>query len=88
MYTFLTENDTQALTATPLPGYTLLTGQELKGDSVVSEKDREKTIKMLHTYSQIPPPECRKAYYFTGNSIDDIKRLGFGVSLCTVVPWK
>jgi hypothetical protein len=82
IYTFLTENDNHALTATPMPGYSLFTGQELKGDSVVSEKDRDKTIKMFYmpfqTYSQIPlmstAPECRKAYYFTCSSVDDTKR--------------
>lgn len=78
MYTFQRENDTHALTATPMPGYTLLTGPELKGDAVVSDKDRAKTIKMFYTPFQLSSPrapECSKAYYFTCSSADEAKRL-------------
>lgn len=83
IYTFQSESDSHALTATPVPGYTLLTGEELTGDVVVSEKDRDKTIKMLYSpiqscsqaSLQSTAPECRKAYYFISDSVDETRRL-------------
>jgi len=61
LYSFLTPTDLTALTATPLPGFTLLTGSSLKGDSGCSEKDREKVIKLVH-------PNTRRTYYLAGTS--------------------
>ena len=83
LYTFKSESDCQALTATPMPGYTVLTGPELKGESGIAEKDREKTIKMFYAPLMTSQPcsssvsaACRKAYFFTGTCLAEVKRLG------------
>ena len=47
LYAFRTELDERAMTATPLPGYTVLTGAQLRGDPSVAERDRDKIIKMF-----------------------------------------
>ena len=61
LYSFRTEVDPCALTATPVPGFTVLTGAQLKGDSGCSEKDRDKVIKMYH-------PPSKRTYFFAGTS--------------------
>ena len=81
LYTFKSESDCQAMTATPMPGYTVLTGLELKGESGIAEKDRDKTIKMFYAPLMTSQPSsvsaaCRKAYFFTGSSVVEVKRLG------------
>ena len=83
LYTFKSESDCQALTATPMPGYTVLTGPELKGESGIAEKDRDKTIKMFYAPLMTSQPcsssvsaACRKAYFFTGTCLAEVKRLG------------
>ena len=84
LYTFKSESDCQALTATPMPGYTVLTGPELKGESGIAEKDRDKTIKMFYAPLMTSQPcsssvsaACRKAYFFTGTCLAEVKRLGW-----------
>jgi len=67
LYSFRTEVDTSALTATPLPGFTIATGAGLKGDSGCSDKDRDKVIKMFH-------PSSKRTYYFAGNSPVEVER--------------
>jgi len=64
-----------------MPGYTLLTGDELEGDILVHEKDRDKTIKMFYMPIQSSGAsvlssalECRKAYYFISDCADEIRR--------------
>lgn len=59
--------DPCALTATPVPGFNVLTGVQLKGDSGCSEKDRDKVIKMYH-------PPSKRTYYFAGTSAKDVER--------------
>ena len=67
LYSFRTEQEGHALTATPLPGYTVVTGQALKGDSGCSEKDRDKVIKMFH-------PSSKRTYYFAGTNPAEVER--------------
>ena len=67
LYSFRSEVDPCALTATPVPGFTILTGSQLKGDSGCSEKDRDKVIKMYH-------PPSKRTYYFAGTSAQDVER--------------
>lgn len=69
LYSFRSEVDNSALTATPLPGFTILTGAQLKGDSGsgCSEKDRDKVIKMFH-------PSSKRTYYFAGTNPSDVER--------------
>ena len=85
LYTYRTEGDAFALTATPMPGYTVLYGNELKGDGSVSEKDRDKIIKMVflpsafvggHGGLQVGGAQSgyRKAYYFAGTQPEEVER--------------
>ena len=84
LYTFRSEGERHALTATPMPGYTVLQGHELKGDSSVAERDREKIIKMFFQPKQQPvsggavsavsAAQLRKVYYFAGNSVEEVQR--------------
>jgi len=67
LYSFRSEVDPCALTATPVPGFSILTGSQLKGDSGCSEKDRDKVIKMYH-------PPSKRTYYFAGTSAPDVER--------------
>jgi len=67
LYSFRSEAEGHALTATPLPGYTVITGSALKGDSGCSEKDREKVIKMFH-------PSSKRTYYFAGTNQAEVER--------------
>ena len=67
LYSFRSPADTSALTATPLPGSTVLTGPGLKGDSGCAEKDREKVVKVVHGAS-------RRTYYFAGTSASEMER--------------
>ncbi len=82
LYTFRTESDERALTATPLPGYTVLTGAQLKGDASVPEKEREKTIKMFVQPQQASATQqpaasdsqFKKVYYFAGTTPEEVER--------------
>ena len=71
LYSFRSEAEGHALTATPLPGYTVITGSALKGDSGCSEKDREKVIKMFH-------PSSKRTYYFAGTNQAEVERYDGG----------
>ena len=76
LYSYHKETDSQALTASPLPGYTILHGDELKGDEFVHEGDRDRVIKMFVRRSsfvsygdgsstlKLQNAACKKAYYF------------------------
>ena len=67
LYSFRAEADTEALTATPVPGFTVLTGPGLKGDGGCSERDRDRVIKLTHAQS-------KRTYYFAGNVPGDVER--------------
>ena len=85
LYSFRSHTDNFALTATPLPGYAVLTGPELKNDSLVPEAERELTIKLTVLPSRMGVAEesqaFRKLYYFCGKSKDDILRYRNGTSV-------
>ena len=66
LYSFRGESDSSALTATPVPGFTVMAGQELS-DKDASDKDRDKIIKMFH-------PSTNKVYYFAGASRREVAR--------------
>ena len=52
LYSFRGPNDLTALTASPLPGLFVYYGHaHLKGDSSVSDKDKDRTIKITHVQS-------------------------------------
>lgn len=85
LYTYRTENDERALTATPMPGYAVLYGNELRGDGSVMERDRDKIIKMVflpstfvggHGGLQVGGAQngYRKAYYFAGTQPEEVER--------------
>jgi hypothetical protein len=81
LYTFKAEEDCHALTATPMPGYTVLSGLELKGEPGVVDRDRDRTIKMFYAPLMTSQQSaasvsaaCRKAYFFVGGSPAEVKR--------------
>jgi len=67
LYSFRTETDGAALTATPIPGFCVSTGAELKGDAHAPEKDRGRIIKLHH-------PSNKRLYYFAGISEPEVER--------------
>lgn len=62
LYSFRSHSDQRAVTATPIPGYTIDKAVELKGESV---GDKEKVFKMHHT---------KKVYYFQAESKDVVDK--------------
>ena len=93
LYAFRTELDERAMTATPLPGYTVLTGAQLRGDPAVAERDRDKIIKMFVQQSSngvnsdpssISQLVFQKVYYFAGSSVEEVQRLEARTCLCCV----
>ena len=67
LYSFRTETDGAALTATPIPGFCVSTGAERKGDAHAPEKDRGRIIKLHH-------PSNKRLYYFAGISEPEVER--------------
>ena len=54
LYSFKTAESSEALTATPIPGHTVLGGAtELRGDSLVTEKERDKVVKLFYQNNQL-----------------------------------
>lgn len=82
LYSFKSSEATEALTATPIPGHTVMGGAELRGDSMVTDKEKEKTFKLFYAPNQFNsnnnsspvPVAARKTYYLTGNSSQEIER--------------
>ena len=55
LYSFKTAESSEALTATPIPGHTVLGGAtELRGDSLVTEKERDKVVKLFYQNTNHP----------------------------------
>ena len=67
LYCYRTAQDRVALTATPLPGFGVATGPELKGDSHAPDKDRGRIIKLHH-------PSSKRVYYFAGKTETEVER--------------
>ena len=78
LYSFKSNEASEALTATPIPGLTVMGGADWKGDAMVSDKD--KTLKLC--YSTVTPSNnnshvplaARKTYYLMANTKEDIER--------------
>ena len=93
LYAFRTELDERAMTATPLPGYTVLSGAQLRGDPAVAERDRDKIIKMFvqqssngvnSSSSDASQLVFQKVYYFAGSSVEEVQRSEARTCLCCV----
>ncbi|RXG53709.1 FYVE, RhoGEF and PH domain-containing protein 2 [Armadillidium vulgare] len=52
LYSYKNVDDQQALTATPMPGFTITRIQNLKCENGLSEKDRDKAFKVYHSKKQ------------------------------------
>ena len=78
LYSFKSNEASEALTATPIPGLMVMGGSDWKGDAMVSDKD--KTLKLC--YSTVTPSNnnshvplaARKTYYLMANTKEDIER--------------
>ncbi|XP_033342039.2 FYVE, RhoGEF and PH domain-containing protein 1 [Megalopta genalis] len=62
LYTFKSESENMALTATPMPGFLVTEATELSDEDPLSLKDRPKALKMHHS---------RKSYYLQASSEED-----------------
>ncbi|XP_078049056.1 FYVE, RhoGEF and PH domain-containing protein 4 [Augochlora pura] len=62
LYTFKSESENMALTATPMPGFLVTEAIELSDEDPLSLKDRPKALKMHHS---------RKSYYLQASSQED-----------------
>lgn len=65
LYTFKSETERLALTATPMPGYTLTEGNDLPDEDPLNLRDRKGTFKIHHS---------RKCYYLQASSQQDKDR--------------
>ncbi|XP_057342226.1 FYVE, RhoGEF and PH domain-containing protein 4-like isoform X2 [Microplitis mediator] len=74
LYTFKSDSESLALTATPMPGYTLTEGNELPDDDPLSQRDRKGSFKIYHS---------RKCYYLQASSYEDKERWTHALSLAT-----
>jgi len=81
LFSFKSDEDTAALTATPIPGYAVVGGADLRGDPLVSEKDRDRVVKIFYASNSLNnnsthpvPISARKTYYLTADSSKDMKR--------------
>ena len=71
LYSFKTENDSVALTATPLPGYQVATASELSGQLAIGEKESaERTIRLQHP-SRV---NKKRVNYFVAETVHDAQR--------------
>lgn len=62
LYTFKSESENMALTATPMPGFIVTEGIKLSDEDPLSFKDRSRALKMHHS---------RKSYYLQALSDED-----------------
>ena len=82
LYSFKSAESSEALTATPIPGHTVLGGAELRGDSAVVDKEKDRVVKLFYTPNQFSsnnnsspvPIAARKTYYLTGHSSQEMER--------------
>ncbi|XP_011302687.1 FYVE, RhoGEF and PH domain-containing protein 1 [Fopius arisanus] len=74
LYTFKSEAENLALTATPMPGYTLTEGNDLPDEDPLNPRDRKGTFKIHHS---------RKCYYLQASSQQDMDRWMHALSLAT-----
>ena len=82
LYSFKSEDASEALTATPMPGWSVMGGDELKGDTNVSDKEKDKVVKLFYASNLFnnnsnahpAPVMARKTYYLVGSSKDEMER--------------
>ena len=82
LYSFKSDEALEALTATPIPGLTVLGGPDWKGDTVVSDKEKHLYLKLCYASVAQPsnnnasqiPSAARKTYYLMANDKEDIER--------------
>lgn len=65
LYTFKSENERTALTATPMPGFTVTDATDLRDDDPLNNKDRVRAFKIHHS---------RKCYYLQAFSQENKDR--------------
>ena len=65
LYTFKSDSENMAMTATPLPGFTVIEATELSDEDPLNAKDRIRAIKIYHS---------RKCYYLQASSQEDKER--------------
>ena len=65
LYSFKSDTETTALTATPMPGFTVTEGMDLHDEDPLNIKDRIRAFKIHHS---------RKYYYLQAFSDDDKQR--------------
>ena len=92
LYSFKSNEASEALTATPIPGLTVMGGADWKGDAMVSDKD--KTLKLCYSSVTVPsnnnsqvPLAARKTYYLMANTKEDIERYStpYVAPFCTYI---
>ncbi|XP_076760404.1 FYVE, RhoGEF and PH domain-containing protein 1 isoform X2 [Xylocopa sonorina] len=74
LYTFKSEFENTALTATPMPGFIVTEGIELSVEDPLSSKDRSKALKIHHS---------RKIYYLQASSDEDKEKWFHALQLAT-----
>ncbi|XP_054000373.1 FYVE, RhoGEF and PH domain-containing protein 4-like [Hylaeus anthracinus] len=74
LYTFKSESESMALTATPMPGFFVTEGVTLPDADPLSLKDRPKALKMHHS---------RKSYYLQASSQEDKQKWFHALQLAT-----
>ncbi|KAK9299928.1 hypothetical protein QLX08_007164 [Tetragonisca angustula] len=74
LYTFKSESENMALTATPMPGFVVTEGTKLSDEDPLSFKDRPKALKMHHS---------RKSYYLQALSNEDKQKWFHSLQLAT-----
>ncbi|XP_017796436.1 PREDICTED: FYVE, RhoGEF and PH domain-containing protein 4-like [Habropoda laboriosa] len=74
LYTFKSESENMALTATPMPGFVVTDGSNLSDEDPLSSKDRSKALKMHHS---------RKSYYLQASSDEDKQKWFYALQLAT-----
>lgn len=65
LYTFKTESERTAMTATPMPGFTVTEGTDLPDEDALNAKDRVRAFKIHHS---------RKSYYLQASLQTDKER--------------
>ncbi|XP_029034160.1 FYVE, RhoGEF and PH domain-containing protein 4-like isoform X1 [Osmia bicornis bicornis] len=74
LYTFKSESENMALTATPMPGFIVTEGTDLPEEDPLSPKDRSRALKMHHS---------RKSYYLQASSNEDKDKWFHALQLAT-----
>ncbi|XP_017884010.1 FYVE, RhoGEF and PH domain-containing protein 4-like [Ceratina calcarata] len=74
LYTFKSESENMAITATPMPGFLVTDGIHLPEEDPLSSKDRPKALKMHHS---------RKSYYLQASSDEDKQKWFHALQLAT-----